>query len=457
VPDTTTTTTHTTTTTGTGGGGTYPDSGKRYVTDPTTGKAVLLAGAYTGVEFQDYAFGDDTHVNWDGYLNFLTQNNLNFIRLWREETSGTPGTPSNRRSTPQPYAGSYPNFNANQWNQGYFDRMAGDVAAANAKGIWTGIMLFNAWSLSGGNGGRKWQGKVLETWDGHPLNSARNGGTFDGDTNNDGNGFELEGATSGALWDKQVAYVDKVIDTVNQYDRVIYEIANEGTGSASSEPQSGPWQEAMKNHIKQYEASKAKHHPVQISQGFGMSDSSLYSADVSSPTATIGTVGGTAGANNAIVLDTDHGNADGFANPNTSVISWAWKNFTRGYNMNIEGDNEGSYASSYYLNNYSLVIGALKTIRALSERVTLKDLSPQNSECSDGGFCLGSANEVIAYAGSSGSIDIDMSKRTGTWSVEHINTLNGNSFAGNDINAGASVNITRPGGVSDWALYLKKK
>ncbi len=428
---------------------TYPGAEGRYVTDPTTGKSVLLAGAYIGTEFQDDVFGDNIRTNFSKYVEFLKSNNLNFLRLWREETTGQPS--DSNHSNPMPYAGSRGNYNLDQWNQAYFDRMASDVSTADSQGVWSGVMLFNAWSLTSKECGRG----GYDLWEGHPFNSANNSNGFNGDANRDGCGFDIQGQTSGSIWNRQIAYVDKVIDTVNQYDRVIYEVSNEGSGG-KGEDDSNAWQVAIKNHIKDYEKSKPKQHRVQISEGFGMSGATINAGDVTSPRARIDDLYDGAPIQKVTLLDTDHGDANEFANAGKNdVVGWVWKNFLHGYNMVIEGDPEGSYSSSYQLNNYSRVIGAMNAARALADRASLKDLSPQ-SECSSG-YCLGGTNELIAYGGNSATTDVEMGARSGTFTVEHINGATGASVAGTDITAGGKVTITRPSGVNDWIVYLKKK
>jgi hypothetical protein len=238
---------------------------------------------------------------------------------------------------------------------------------------------------------------------------------------------------------------------------VIWEISNEGPGGQNEE-NSNAWQVAMKNHIKQYEASKPKQHKIQISSGFGMSNSftdpTLNSGDIYSPTINPGQLSNSAPGVRMGLLDTDHGNADAFESDNSKV--WVWKNFMRGYNFVINGDfSSGTVNYSNYLPESTEIISAFRQVRALSERVNLVALSPVNAECSSG-YCLGSLTEVIAYSDTP-SISINMGARAGTFRVEVIDPGNGTILSTGTFTAGTGTTYTSAGGSGPRVFYLKKQ
>jgi hypothetical protein len=108
-------------------------------------------------------------------------------------------------------------------------------------------MLFNGWELQF-HGSWKWRG--------HPFNPKNNINVINGDIDGDGVGIEIHTLRSTAVLAIEEAYVRKVVDTVNGYDNVLYEIANEA-GAYSTR-----WQYHMIESIKRYEATKPKQHPV---------------------------------------------------------------------------------------------------------------------------------------------------------------------------------------------------
>jgi hypothetical protein len=117
-------------------------------------------------------------------------------------------------------------------------------------------------------------------WDGYGLQgSANSTDGFPFTTGNNVNeinssGIESQSLVNAAVTARQEAYAQKVIDTVNDLDNVLYEIANESGYYSTA------WQYHMINFIKQNEAARPKQHPVgmtfQNSNGPGGENSVLY-------------------------------------------------------------------------------------------------------------------------------------------------------------------------------------
>jgi hypothetical protein len=123
------------------------------------------------------------------------------------------------------------------------------VKAARDRGIYVSIMFFEGWGL---------QFESTYRWTRHPFNSSNNINSVNGDTNSDGYGYEIHQNSIAAVNTIQEAYVKKVIDTVNVYDNVLYEICNEDGGGTMA------WQEHIVDIIQAYEATKPYQHPVGI-------------------------------------------------------------------------------------------------------------------------------------------------------------------------------------------------
>src|SRR5262249_9112153 len=99
------------------------------------------------------------------------------------------------------------------------------------------------------------------------FNSHNNVQGIDGDLNGDGKGTETHTLAIPEVTAIQEAYVRQVIDTVNDLDNVLYEIANE-SGLYSTK-----WQYHMIRFVKTCESKKAKHHQVGMtSDGYGGED-----------------------------------------------------------------------------------------------------------------------------------------------------------------------------------------
>ena len=104
------------------------------------------------------------------------------------------------------------------------------------------------------------KGPLPEAYRGHPFAVENNVNGIDGDLDDDGRVNEVyrlpgQGGQR-RINEIQKAYVRKVVDTVNDLDNVLYEIANEAPGRDDR------WQYELIDFIKRYEAGKPKQHPV---------------------------------------------------------------------------------------------------------------------------------------------------------------------------------------------------
>ena len=85
---------------------------------------------------------------------------------------------------------------------------------------------------------------------------------------------ESQSLTNPAVTALQEAYVREVIDTVNDLDNVLYEIANE-----TEERPASQWQYHMIDFVKQYEGAKPKQHPVGMTVPYPGSDDQVFDSD----------------------------------------------------------------------------------------------------------------------------------------------------------------------------------
>jgi hypothetical protein len=306
-------------------------SNPHYFTDGS-GKAIYLTGSHNWKNLVDGGNADPPDAfDYQGYLNFLNNHNHNFIRLWAWRA------PKNREKTeivynvPQPWPRTgpgialdgKPKFDLSRFNQLYFDRLRSRVVAARDKGIYVSIMLFEGWWLATDQADKNNDG-----WTWHPFNINNNVNGVNADSNGDGKGYEFYTLSiHPSVKAIQEAYLRKVVDTVNDLDNVLYEIVNEAS------PQSINWQYKMINYLKNYQASKAKRHPVGMTVSYRHNNNEdLFNSPAdwispgylpaedyrSNPPASDG--------RKVIILDTDHLWGIG------GDRAWVWKSFLRGYN-----------------------------------------------------------------------------------------------------------------------------
>jgi hypothetical protein len=284
-------------------------SNPRFLSDGT-GAVVLLVGAHTWNNFQDWGNADPPPaLDYPQYLRFLRDRGHNFTRLWTwEQAAWLPWESDPIRIAPVPYLRTgpglardgRPRFDLRQFDQTYFDRLRERVREAGAAGIYVSVMLFNGWSLSpkGQRPGNPWRG--------HPFHRENNVSGIDGDPDRDESGTEAQTLLVPAVTELQKAYVAKVADTLNDCDNVIWEISNE------SEAASREWQYEMIRFLRAHEAARPEQHLIGMTVAYpnGANDHLLAGpADWISPNATASRPYALfpAGAPAKVVInDTDH-------------------------------------------------------------------------------------------------------------------------------------------------------
>jgi len=411
----------------------------RYFTDGS-GKAIYLTGSHTWTNLID----DDTSYpptafNYDGYLDFMEEHNHNFMRMWTWEQSKYTYGDGFRYSAPQPWSRTgpgnaldgRPKFDLTRFNEEYFSRLRSRVIAAGKKGIYVSIMLFE------GHGAQR--SKIPWCWDGHPLNAENNINGIDGNPDEDDRGLEIYTLEIPEITKIQEAYVQKVIDAVNDLDNVLYEIINEAG------PYSTQWQYHMINYIKDYEATKPKQHPVGMTfQYKGGTNAALFDspADWISPNQEGGYRDNPPAADGSkvIISDTDHlwgigGNQQ-----------WVWKSFLRGLNpiyMDPYGDPPGDESirdSMGYTLDYA-------------ERMNLASMIPMN-KLSSTKYCLANpGSEYLIYQPDSGSFTVKLN--AGTYSYEWFNPDTGAVVESGTVTVNDGNKSYTPPFSGDAVLYLR--
>jgi hypothetical protein len=353
------------------------------------GKAVLLAGSHTWSNFHNLGpEAGEAALDYDAYLDFLKSRNHNFFRLWAcalphgTETRCAPFPW--QRTGPGRATDGGPRFDLHKFDQAYFDLLRSRVAGAQQRGIYVAVMLFDGFGVE----------LLRRPTDGYPL-----------DQGNNINGISAPGTTSQELSRPEVtaiqdAYVGQVIDTVNDLDNVLYEIANEAGGYSTR------WQYHMIELVRQIESRKPKQHPVGMTWQYkGGSEEALTDspADWISPGERLPQASGA----KVIINDTDHSFYYTYmldAGPE-GQREWAWKNFTRGNNLAfmdpylwiMPGRNapNGRTLDPYW----NEIRNALTDVRRYSTKVDLAGMTPHAELLADGGFCLANpGREYLVFA-----------------------------------------------------------
>lgn len=425
----------------------------RYFAD-SSGKIVYLTGAHTWDSLQDMGPADPPPAfDFNAYLDFLAKHDHNFIRLWRWELVSW-DTKANREKQPQhlicaphPWARTgpgnaldgKPKFNLDQFDPAFFDRLRTRVSAARDRGIYVSVMLFEGWGIQ----------FVEGAWRQHPFHPDNNVNKLNGDVDGDGKGLEIHTGASKEVAEFQRAYVRKVIDTVNEFDNVLYEISNE------NHPPSAPWQYEMIRFIKEYEKSKPKQHPVGMTfQYKGGQNKVLFDspADWISPNPDGGYKDNPPAADGSKVIlnDTDHLWGIG------GNVGWVWKSFTRGLNPLFMDPYKGLVLQRDPDTQWEPVRQAMGVTRRLAERMNLAAMTPQPDLASTK-YCLANAGkEYLIYVPVAGEVTVDLSSASGEFAAEWINPVTGESTPAAAIAGGAKRTLQSPA-KGDAVLHLKSR
>jgi hypothetical protein len=441
----------------------HPENG-RYFTDGTEAadgslEAVYLTGSHTwdnlvdmGREYPPEAF------DFDAYLAFLERHHHNFIRLWTWD-SFTWDTRANRRLgkefvhrvAPLPWARTgpgnaadgQPKFDLTRFDPAWFDRLESRVRAAGERGIYVSVMLFEGWGLMHGNRGRSapdgW------AWRSHPFHPANNVNGVAVPQSDDGLGGHVHRLGGDALRSLQAAYIRKVVDTVNRFDNVLYEVINEGGDKE--------WDWWVAETIEKHETALPKQHPVGIT-GHGAEglESMLASpAHWISPGRRDGYADDPPAWDGSKVslLDTDHiwgvgGNA-----------GWVWKSFVRGHNPIFMDPYDGAVLGTRGDPRWEPIRAAMGQTRRLAERVDLARLEPR-PELASTEYCLarpGKAYVVYAPARSAAE-GFTVELPDGVYRSAWLHPVEGEREGGGTVKAtGGEQRFTAPF-AGDAVLYI---
>jgi hypothetical protein len=443
---------------------------QRYFTDGT-GKAIYLTGSHTWTNLVDRgAVYPPPAFDYTGYLNLMQQQGHNFMRMWAWENSRTMADNYTEHYDPHPYRRTGPGnaedellkFNLGQFDDdprdadAYFSRLRARVEAAGQRGIYVSVMLFQGWSV--------WNydfGNNRDAWSTSYFAEGNNTSGINADLNHNGEGDEVHSLALTAVTDYQKAYIAKVIDTLNQFDNVLYEISNESHLSSAS------WQYEMMDFIMAYQKTKAKQHPVGMT-AFGDSNdnSALYSlpppsnrlspanwisphaAGFDQPAATYaGTIPAAADDSKVIVLDTDHIGWNIFINDAAYTRSWVWRAFLAGHNPILMEDLS---ASAGWIAGRA----AMGHTRSYANRLNLAAMSPR-ADLSSTGHCLANpGSEYLTYQPGPGMLRLTLA--AGAYSVEWFNTVTGTFQSAPAVKGnGRALNFKAP--FANAVLYLKRQ
>ena len=422
-------------------------SDNRLYFEDNQGKAKLLTGSHNWLSQQVLTTdAGPMPFDYDEYLDYLVDNNHNFFRLWTyEQASGWTGATVDFKISPTIYERTGPGlaldgeekFDLTKFNQEFFDNMRARVIAAQERGIYVSIMLFNGFSVNNYNN------SISNPCTGHPLNGSNNINGVDAENN--GACGSAHTLTSPLVTQTQEAYVQKVIETVGDLDNVLYEISNESADGSEA------WQNHMISFIKTEEASRALQHPVGMTNQYHTNDINDLATSLSdwmSPSHHAGYKTNPPQEHTGykvIISDTDHlwgvgGDSD-----------WVWKTVTRGMNpiymdcYDITTDVCSGVPGS---SAQTSAVASMGVARELLEQVDLNSMTSQMNLSSTKyvlAHVAGQNSEYVVYrSGGWSKVTLNMSGASGQFKVDWIHPVTGNVVSGGTVTGGSTRMFTPP-------------
>jgi Putative collagen-binding domain of a collagenase len=441
-----------------------------------TGKAVYLTGSHTWNNLQDWGNGGSIQpIDFTAYVKMLVKHGHNFTLLWRTELPRFCGLPTVAKSpldfsvSPQPWqrtgpgmaSDGAPRFDLTKFDQSFFDRLRSRVQELNASGIYTGVYLFTG----------EWLSTFRCPNDGYPFTGSNNVNGID-----DGGGIGSMAMTApNDITAAQDAYVNKMIDTLNDLPNVLWIVSEEAP------PSSIWWNNHLIAHVRSYESTKPQQHPVgyavhSLDRNGRNADSVIYDSDADwvapsvkiSPTRSCGSGAPPCKVN---INDSDHSYFGMWNESAEQNRAYLWKNFLSG-NQVLFMDPYNIYYPREHRNLCLLPVQGvcsapdprwdnfrdnLGYARAYADRINLGAMLPRGKLFSNG-YGLVSVSttnaEYLGYTSTGTPLTIDLRATPGRLSLEWFNPTTGETVSGGIVAGGTHQTLRAPF-ASDAVVYLR--
>lgn len=496
----------------------------RYYVRPD-GTPVYLTGSHTWDDFQDKdTSANPAAFNFTNYVAMLKADGHNATIVWNRDSprecnwNGAPPWNLNpqpwiRSTTPGASDGGN-KFDLTQFNQAFFDRIRARVITLQSNGIYAIVQLFDANDLSFTR-----CGVTSPSGDGFPLTGVNN-------INSVTDGYSGSGATGVGAYTMansgtnpnlvaiQDAFVEKMVDTLNDLPNVIWEVAEEqpGTNYAGTPGYGGAssmtfWAPHILELLQKYEgggtcasctgtptfSAKPFLHPAGIGSmnANDANDATLYASTANWIAPTINSnfnnqfpcVPATNNQGKIVIQDTDHScdastlvvAATGVIN-DTQARQAVWKTFVNGgsgfifmdpYVISFTANNRNPCASPVNgicpnpMTKYDPLRKAMGTVNTLMPQLrNLLAMTPQAALASTG-FALANntvGGEFVAYAPTGGAFTVNLSAQPNRlFQVQWLNPVGGALTTVSTLLVGGSTtqSFTPPwGSTNDAVLHL---
>jgi len=444
-----------------------------------TGKAILLEGSQTWNTLQDWGTGGAVEpLDFAQFQKFLAAHGHNFTLLWTVETPrfcNLPAVVSQppaftvspfpwKRTGPGNATDGKPKFDLAQFDPVYFSRLRERVTALDIAGIYAGVYLFT--------------GEFLNLFrcadDGYPFTGANNiNGVDDGYTSGNRGIASVSMTAPNAITNYQAAYMDKMVDTLNDLPNVLWIVSEEAPAASKW------WNQFLIAHLRAYEATKPHRHPIGYAAPIGVPDTVVYDSDADwvapevkvSPAASCGSGKPACKVN---VNDSDHSYFGMWNDTPRENRNWAWENFTSGnsalfmdpYTVDYPREDRNHCKDAVKGicaapdGRWDNVRDNLGYILAISRKINLALMYPRDA-LSSTGHCLAHTElpgaEYLVYAPAGGAFTVDLSAVPASRRlvVRWLNPTTGAEMKGDAVAGGSARQTFTPPFDGDAVLLVR--
>jgi len=403
-----------------------------YYFQDAKGKPTILIGDYTWGTFSDVDF------DYVKMLDSLKVRGLNIARVWLwwgcEEFP-----PPDHKMHIEPFiregAGlandGRPKYNLTKYNPAFFARLRALCTQAQKRGINLQLMMMDAWMI-----------KHDYLWRLHAFNRDNNVNGVDGDPRNTGTGTDgKQGFCSLGnpnVLEYQKAYILKVVDTVNEFDNVYYEIANENYYSEA-------WDLALCDAIKAHERTMPRQH-LTIRRDF---PSHSYVVQKWDPATVHAKIVALRHLRVPLLFDTDWVINDS----DDEVRKAAWSAVASGGHFDYMDDSM-EFRTVAAADKRARLHKQIDYIARFVKGIMPWEMTPDDGLVKSGlAFAMGNPRVLFAYLPTGGNVTLDLSAMKGTLNARWYNPLNGEFGSAFRVASDADVKLSAPDR-NDWALLV---
>jgi hypothetical protein len=427
------------------------------------GKPLLFIGDYQASPTGPTAVPIDPNYDYELYLDTLKAAGLNFAKVWinygiEAEYDSETSFGGYHRFNLMPYLRAGPGlandgrakYDLTKFNPLYFDRVAAFCAAARERGIYLHLVLIDAWIF-----------RVPSLWKFHAYNRANNVNDVDGDPTGTGRSTDPEQGScslgNAHVLEVEKAYIRRLVDTVNDFDNILFEVANENYYNPR-------WELSLAAYVHDYEESKPRHHLVMpldlpdhdyggVTYGADSHNDHTKSWKTWDLTQLHGKLLAARGLEQPLIYDTDGIES----NDNPVQRKGFWTAFASGghvdytdysFQPEIGGDERGLRRAD--------TRQQLGYLAAFTRQIRFWEMHPVDWVRAGDGYALASPEEAVVYLPGGGKIDLNMQDLAGRFAVKWYNPRNGLFSDASTVAGGKTSTFAAPG-PRDWVLYLRKE